>query len=136
MGSACGVCGRTSIESVLPAGRAPLAADWTVSPEVLRELPGRLSARQSVFAATGGLHAAGRFTAEGELSDLAEDIGRHNATDKLVGAAFRREALPLSSAPALGHVLGEHLRQCEGRWRVTESVAVHENLPKKTMNDE
>ena len=96
MGSSCGVCGRTSIESVIPAGRPPLQANLRVAGPVLRGLPEKLAARQSVFTATGGLHAAALFDAEGTLRDLAEDIGRHNATDKLAGSYFRRGKLPLS----------------------------------------
>jgi FdhD protein len=96
MGSACGVCGRTSIESVIPSGRPPLHSNLRIVASLLRGLPEKLAARQSVFAATGGLHAAALFDAEGDLRDLAEDIGRHNATDKLVGAYFLRGELPLS----------------------------------------
>jgi FdhD protein len=101
MGSACGVCGRTSIEDVIPSDAPPLAARWRMSPATLRALPARLAARQSVFAATGGIHAAGLFDREGAPGDLAEDIGRHNATDKLVGGALRREALPLTDSALL-----------------------------------
>jgi FdhD protein len=85
MGSACGVCGRTSIDSILPAGRPPLASGLRVSAEVLYALPGALRERQSVFARTGGLHAAAFFDTGGALQVVREDIGRHNATDKLVG---------------------------------------------------
>jgi FdhD protein len=95
MGSACGVCGRTSIESVIPRDRPPLHSDLRVTPELLRALPAKLAARQSIFAATGGLHAAALFDVTGRLRDLAEDIGRHNATDKLVGGFLRLGALPL-----------------------------------------
>jgi FdhD protein len=98
MGSACGVCGKTSIENVMPDGAAPLEAKLRVSPEVLYALPERLRERQSVFAQTGGLHAAALFTAEGELVAVREDIGRHNATDKLVGSRWLEAALPLSDS--------------------------------------
>ncbi len=98
MGSACGVCGRTSIERVIPTDEPPLSSRVRMTAETLRALPDRLAARQSVFASTGGLHAAGLFDAGGGLVDLAEDIGRHNATDKLVGAALRKGRLPLSEA--------------------------------------
>lgn len=98
--SSCGVCGTTSIESVrkdLPGLHAdPLA----VTPEVLRLLPERLLAAQAVFDRTGGLHAAGLFTGEGELVALREDVGRHNTVDKVVGWAATERRLPLS-----GHVL-------------------------------
>jgi FdhD protein len=96
MGSACGVCGKTSIENVIPADRPPLSSSATVSPELLFRLPERLRERQSLFARTGGLHAAGLFSLDGELLEVREDIGRHNATDKLVGTFLRRGELPLS----------------------------------------
>jgi FdhD protein len=98
MGSACGVCGKTSIESVLPDGAAPLEAPLTVPAELLYRLPDRLRERQSVFAQTGGLHAAALFDAGGELLLAREDIGRHNATDKLVGSFFLESKLPLSES--------------------------------------
>jgi FdhD protein len=98
MGSACGVCGKTSIENVLPANAAPLDSKLTVAPEVLYALPERLRERQSVFAQTGGLHAAALFTPKGELRAAREDIGRHNATDKLVGSFWLAGALPLSDS--------------------------------------
>ena len=94
MGSACGVCGRTSIESILPAGRIPLASGLRVSAEVLYALPGALREHQSVFARTGGLHAAALFDSDGALRAVREDIGRHNATDKLVGGLLLRGGLP------------------------------------------
>ena len=96
MGSACGVCGKTSIENVIPSDRPPLTCAFTVSPELLYELPKRLRERQSLFAKTGGLHAAGLFSSAGALQEVREDIGRHNATDKLVGAFLLRGGLPLS----------------------------------------
>jgi FdhD protein len=98
MGSACGVCGKTSIENVVPANAAPLDSKLTVAPEVLYALPERLRERQSVFAQTGGLHAAALFTPKGELRAAREDIGRHNATDKLVGSFWLAGALPLSDS--------------------------------------
>jgi FdhD protein len=98
MGSACGVCGKTSIENVLPEGAVPLDSTLVVAPEVLYALPERLRERQSVFAQTGGLHAAALFTKQGELLAAREDIGRHNATDKLVGSFWLAGALPLSNS--------------------------------------
>ena len=98
MGSACGVCGKTSIENVVPAQRPPLRSSITVSPDTLEALPGKLRERQSLFASTGGLHAAGLFSSSGALREVREDIGRHNATDKVVGASFLAGALPLSDA--------------------------------------
>lgn len=96
MGSACGVCGKTSIENVIPSDRPPLSCPLRVTAEVLYGLPARLRERQSIFARTGGLHAAGLFSADGTLHEVREDIGRHNATDKLIGIGFLRGALPLS----------------------------------------
>jgi FdhD protein len=96
MGSACGVCGKTSIENVIPADRPPLSSSASVSPELLFRLPERLRERQSLFARTGGLHAAGLFSLAGELLEVREDIGRHNATDKIVGTFLMRDELPLS----------------------------------------
>jgi FdhD protein len=101
MGSACGVCGRTSIESVLPAGARPIDARLLVAADVLFVLPEQLRHSQSVFAQTGGLHAAGLFTPSGELRALREDIGRHNATDKLIGARWLTSELPLSDSVLL-----------------------------------
>jgi FdhD protein len=98
MGSACGVCGRTAIDRVLPVGAPALPYGSTVAAEVLYELPDRLRDRQSIFSKTGGLHAAALFDAAGCLLAMAEDIGRHNATDKLVGAALRQDRLPLSDS--------------------------------------
>jgi FdhD protein len=98
MGSACGVCGKTSIDNVLPEGRPPIEAPLSVSADLLRALPDRLRERQSIFSKTGGLHAAALFASDGALRRIAEDIGRHNATDKLIGEAFAEEELPLSDA--------------------------------------
>jgi FdhD protein len=98
MGSACGVCGKTSIENVVPHDRPPLVSSLAVSPELLYALPDRLRERQSIFSKTGGLHAAALFSADGSLRALREDIGRHNATDKLVGAFLISGGLPLSDS--------------------------------------
>jgi FdhD protein len=98
MGSACGVCGKTSIENVIPSDAPPLVSDLRISPELLFALPGRLREGQSVFSKTGGLHAAGLFDAGGRLQALREDIGRHNATDKLVGRFLLRDELPLADS--------------------------------------
>ncbi len=87
--SACGVCGAESIDDVLALGEVARASDWQqlkVSPDVVRDLPERMRTSQRVFDATGGLHAAGLFTPGGELLVAREDIGRHNAVDKVVGA--------------------------------------------------
>ena len=96
MGSACGVCGKTSIENVIPVGLPPVSSRIRVTPELLETLPDRLRERQSIFAKTGGLHAAALFSGEGALREVREDIGRHNATDKVVGAFLLRAELPIS----------------------------------------
>ncbi len=100
--SSCGVCGKASIEAIRTRTRWPVGEDPVpVEPAVLAELPGRLRAAQEVFSRTGGLHAAGLFTAAGELRCLREDVGRHNAVDKVVGAAARDGRLPLRGSVLL-----------------------------------
>jgi FdhD protein len=95
--SSCGVCGKTSIEAVTQsASRARIDGDFVVRESVLRLMPDVLRGAQLGFAQTGGMHAVGTFTAAGELVDSREDVGRHNAMDKLVGAALRAGALPWS----------------------------------------
>ncbi len=94
--SACGVCGTGSIERL--ALRASPAV-WTrppLDPEMVCALPTRLRAEQPLFDATGGLHAAGLFTPEGECLAAREDVGRHNAVDKLIGWSLEHDLLPLS----------------------------------------
>ncbi len=93
--SACGVCGKASLES-LELQACPLPAPtFSVSPEVITSLPDKLRAAQGLFDATGGLHAAALFTKTGELIALREDVGRHNALDKLIGWALLEGLLPL-----------------------------------------
>jgi FdhD protein len=100
--SACGVCGKASIEDICVLPRAPLAADPArFAPEVLAGLPERLREAQRVFSRTGGLHAAGLFTADGELIAAREDVGRHNAVDKVVGWALLSGRLPLAGCALL-----------------------------------
>ena len=99
--SACGVCGSDSVVEIRSAMRWPPRDDQvSVDRGVVSALPGRLRAAQRAFDRTGGLHAAGLFTPTGEHVLVREDIGRHNAVDKVVGAAFRDGLLPLS-----GHIL-------------------------------
>jgi FdhD protein len=92
--SSCGLCGMASIEAVLALAPA-LSRRLAPTPEVLYALPARLRAAQSVFESTGGLHGAGLFDMEGNLLHAREDVGRHNAVDKLVGRALLDERLPL-----------------------------------------
>jgi FdhD protein len=95
--SACGVCGTETIAAVRSRSAfSPAHDDVRVEPDVLAVLPERLRAAQRIFDRTGGLHAAGLFTAAGELLCLREDVGRHNAVDKVVGWAFQEGRLPLS----------------------------------------
>jgi FdhD protein len=95
--SACGVCGKASIRDICVLPHAAVAADSVrVRPEVLAGLPDRLREAQRVFANTGGLHAAGMFTPDGELIVVREDVGRHNAVDKVVGWALLAGRLPLA----------------------------------------
>ncbi|MFC7547098.1 formate dehydrogenase accessory sulfurtransferase FdhD [Plantactinospora sp. GCM10030261] len=99
--SSCGVCGKASIEAVRTRSPYDVTTDPVRVPATtLATLPDALRAAQRGFARTGGLHAAGLFTADGELLAAREDVGRHNAVDKLVGWAARQDRLPLA-----GHVL-------------------------------
>jgi FdhD protein len=94
--SSCGVCGKASLEAVEIRGCEPLPEGTLSIPEgVLTSLPEALRERQGLFDRTGGIHAAGRFAPDGSLLDLKEDVGRHNAVDKVVGKAFLSEHLPL-----------------------------------------
>ncbi|MGW7099420.1 formate dehydrogenase accessory sulfurtransferase FdhD [Streptomyces sp. NPDC054838] len=101
--SSCGLCGKASLDAVRTATRFPgLAADPVrVGAKVLGELPDRLRAAQKVFDRTGGLHAAALFSAEGELLDVREDVGRHNAVDKIIGRALQAGRLPLGGTVLL-----------------------------------
>ena len=99
--SSCGVCGKASIDAVRTRSLFDVAADDVrIAPPVLAALPEALREGQRAFNTTGGLHAAGLFTADGQLVCLREDVGRHNAVDKVVGWAVRQGRLPLA-----GHVL-------------------------------
>jgi FdhD protein len=93
--SSCGICGKAALDDV-EVHCAPLADGPVVSAEMIASLPERLRENQPVFEQTGGLHAAALFTPEGELLSLREDVGRHNAVDKLVGEALLAGDLPLS----------------------------------------
>jgi len=93
--SSCGTCGKASADDLLVRSAA-LGAGPVIARSVLVDLPERLRTEQRLFDRTGGLHAAGRFTAEGEARAVREDVGRHNAVDKVVGAALLAGELPLT----------------------------------------
>jgi FdhD protein len=93
--SSCGLCGRTTIASLRTA-IAPLQTDAVVLPAALADCADRLRSVQPVFAVTGGLHAAALFRADRSVEATAEDVGRHNAVDKVIGRLLMRDALPLS----------------------------------------
>jgi FdhD protein len=94
--SSCGICGKASIDSVRRRGVRAANPDFRISPEVLCRLPETLRASQEVFSRTGGLHAAALFDRDGALLVEREDIGRHNAVDKIVGWAVHQNRLPLA----------------------------------------
>jgi len=95
--SSCGICGKSSIQSIKTVSpfHGQKRPKLDLSKEVLYLLRGKLRAAQPSFAATGGIHASGLFTLQGELVGLREDVGRHNALDKLIGSALMNNALPL-----------------------------------------
>ncbi|MDQ3985762.1 MAG: formate dehydrogenase accessory sulfurtransferase FdhD [Actinomycetota bacterium] len=103
--SACGVCGKASLDSLELRGCTAVGAGPTVKGPTLHELPARLRSAQGIFEHTGGLHAGGLFDKEGNLVALREDVGRHNAVDKLVGWALLNDKLPLD----------EHILMVSGR---------------------
>ena len=98
--SACGVCGKASLDALRLRGCPVIGSGPEVDRDVLRGLPEKLRAAQGIFTATGGLHAAGLFDAAGNLLAVREDVGRHNAVDKLIGWALSARGLPLG-----GHAL-------------------------------
>ena len=103
--SACGVCGKESLDQLEIRGCSAAPPGPEVDADVITSLPDKLREQQGLFDSTGGLHAAALFDTEGNLLALREDVGRHNATDKLVGWALLGGKLPLS----------EHLVQVSGR---------------------
>ncbi len=94
--SSCGVCGKASLDALEVQGLRPLGADWTISGKRITALPGLLRASQPTFSQTGGLHAAGICGLDGVLLAVREDVGRHNAVDKLLGRFFLDGQTPLS----------------------------------------
>jgi FdhD protein len=96
--SSCGICGKASLEAVRSQLKEPVRSiEMLISPAVICSLPDSLRKHQSTFEATGGLHAAGLFDASGNIVDSYEDVGRHNALDKLIGSQFLSKATPLSN---------------------------------------
>jgi FdhD protein len=95
--SSCGVCGKSSIEAVRTVCQLPHAVDqsFQISPGIIYSLPGVLRAEQAIFKKTGGLHACALFDVSGNLVLTREDVGRHNALDKLIGAAMEQTSFPL-----------------------------------------
>lgn len=94
--SSCGICGKASIDAVRVRGLRAPNHNFRIDPEILCELPAQLRAHQAAFDRTGGLHAAALFDASGTLLEVREDIGRHNAVDKIVGWALLSGQIPLS----------------------------------------
>jgi len=99
--SSCGLCGKASLEAirydqVMPISTSEDQSSWSISAELVYQLPQRLREKQEVFRSTGGLHAAGLFTGEGDFIGLREDVGRHNALDKLIGAELLSGSFPLN----------------------------------------
>ena len=94
--SSCGVCGKTSLNALkVQSMYEGSSDDLHLQPDVLSAIPEALGSKQSTFLETGGLHAAGLFNADGRILDIREDVGRHNAMDKLIGGALHRDQLPL-----------------------------------------
>src|ERR671916_431916 len=112
--SACGVCGKASLEQLELRGCPVIPSGPELAPEKIYALPNKLREAQGLFEATGGLHAAALFDREGELVALREDVGRHNATDKLVGWALLEGRLPLSDHVVMvsGRSSFEILQKC------------------------
>jgi len=92
--SSCGVCGKTSLEALNQAGRGRCDSPLEIQSRVLCGLADRMREHQPVFSTTGGLHAVGLFSSDGEVLDCAEDVGRHNALDKLLGRGLTKGSLP------------------------------------------
>ncbi len=112
--SACGVCGKSSLDALRVAGCRALPPSPRVDSQTLLLLPEKLRAAQVIFAATGGLHGVALFDAAGELLVAREDIGRHNAFDKVVGWAFLQDRIPLSDSIAMvsGRIGFEIAQKC------------------------
>jgi FdhD protein len=101
MTSSCGICGKASLLALQTVCPARMKNTFSIEAEILYSLPSRLRDSQNVFNRTGGLHAAGLFDAKGELLALREDVGRHNAVDKLLGSEFLADRTPLRNSVLL-----------------------------------
>lgn len=99
--SACGVCGKNSLESLHLRGCDMIPNNWQISAEIFTQFPDKLRDSQRIFSSTGGLHAAALFNRQGELLTVREDVGRHNALDKLIGSALLSNELPLNNCIVL-----------------------------------
>jgi FdhD protein len=112
--SACGVCGKASIESLKIRGHPVISNRQAIAPDLIYSLPDKLRSAQGIFTATGGLHAAALFNFQGQLLKLREDVGRHNALDKLIGSAFLANELPLNESIVMvsGRSSFEILQKC------------------------
>jgi len=112
--SACGVCGKTMLDDLSQRDLPPLATDLRISPQILTTLPDTLRQSQTLFDSTGGLHAAALFSTTGELITVREDVGRHNALDKLIGWGVLNQQLPFSDKIILvsGRASYELLQKC------------------------
>ncbi len=112
--SACGVCGKASLEALKIQGQSPLDTHFTVSAATIYQLPQILRKAQNVFTQTGGLHAAALFSPAGQLLRVREDVGRHNALDKLIGSCLMADELPLDQSLVMvsGRSSFEILQKC------------------------
>ncbi len=124
MTSACGVCGKQSIDAVFDIGAEPQPVEPTIDAQLARSLPDRLRPAQRIFDSTGGLHAAGLFDADGSPIVVREDIGRHNAVDKVVGQRLLDRGRTPPAALAVSGRLGFEIVQKAAVARIPVIVSV------------
>jgi FdhD protein len=94
--SSCGICGKSSIEAIEVKTSCDIVPSSSIKSNIILSLPEKLNQQQSLFELTGGIHACALFDLQGNLLELFEDVGRHNALDKLIGSAFKKKLLPLT----------------------------------------
>lgn len=94
--SSCGICGKSSIEAIEVKTSCVIVPSSSIKANIILSLPEKLNQQQSLFELTGGIHACALFDLNGNLLELFEDVGRHNALDKLIGSAFKKKLLPLT----------------------------------------